>query len=75
MLMLCPIVTDRMCSVVVEQLWELTGSDRMLESYVQSWHCAASGHHLTVEIKRLRLNGGNTWRASVDQMLGESGRA
>ena len=34
--MLCPIVTDRTCPVMVEQLWELTGSDRMLGSCVQS---------------------------------------
>ena len=32
--------------------WNLTGSDRMLGSYVRSWHCAASGHHLTVGIGR-----------------------
>ena len=30
MLMLRPIVTDRTCSVSVEQLWELSGLDRML---------------------------------------------
>ena len=30
--------------------WNLTGSDRMLGSYVWSWHYAASGHHLTVGI-------------------------
>ena len=32
--------------------WNLTGSDRTLGSYVRSWHCAASGHHLTVGIGR-----------------------
>ena len=30
--------------------WNLTGSDRTLGSCVQSWHCATSGHHLTVGI-------------------------
>ena len=30
--------------------WNLTESDRMLGSYVRSWHYAASGHHLTVGI-------------------------
>ena len=35
-LMLCPIMTDQMRPVMVEQLWELTGSDRMLESCVRS---------------------------------------
>ena len=31
--------------------WNLTRSDRRLGSYVQSWHYAASGHHLTAEIR------------------------
>ena len=35
-LMLRPIVTDWTCPVAVEQLWELTGSDRTLGSYVRS---------------------------------------
>ena len=30
--------------------WNLTGSDRTLESCVRSWHYAASGHHLTIGI-------------------------
>ena len=30
--------------------WNLTGSNWTLGSYVRSWHCAASGHHLTVWI-------------------------
>ena len=30
--------------------WNLTGSDRTLGSCVRLWHCAASGHHLTVGI-------------------------
>ena len=34
-LMLRPIVIDRTRPVVVEQLWELIGSDRTLESYVR----------------------------------------
>ena len=32
--------------------WNLTGSDRTMGSYIRSWHCAASGHHLTVGIGR-----------------------
>ena len=32
--------------------WNLIGSDRTLGSYVRSWHCAESGHHLTVGIGR-----------------------
>ena len=32
--------------------WNLTKSDRTLESYVRSWHCAVSGHHLTIGIGR-----------------------
>ena len=32
--------------------WNLTGSDRMLGSCIQSWHCAMSGHHLTIGIGR-----------------------
>ena len=32
--------------------WNLTGSDRTLGSCVRSWHCAASGHHLSVRIGR-----------------------
>ena len=35
-LMLRPIMTNRTRPVVVEQLWELTGSDRTLEFYVRS---------------------------------------
>ena len=32
--------------------WNLTESDRTLWSYVRSWNCVASGHHLTVGIGR-----------------------
>ena len=32
--------------------WNLTGSDWTLGSCVRSWHCATSGHHLTVGIGR-----------------------
>ena len=32
--------------------WNLTRSDQTLGSCVRSWHCAASGHHLTVGIRR-----------------------
>ena len=31
--------------------WNLTRSDRTLGSYVRSWHCAVSGHHLIVGIE------------------------
>ena len=40
-LMLRPIVTDWTCPVAVEQLWELTGSDRTLGSCVRS---GVTGH-------------------------------
>ena len=30
--------------------WNLIGSDQTLGFCVRSWHCAASGHHLTVGI-------------------------
>ena len=32
--------------------WNLTRSDQTLGSCVRSWHCAASGHHLTIGIGR-----------------------
>ena len=32
--------------------WNLTRSDQTLGSYIRSWYCAASGHHLTVWIGR-----------------------
>ena len=32
--------------------WNRIRSDRTLGSYVRSWHCAASGHHLTIGIGR-----------------------
>ena len=52
---------------------EMTGLRRWC---IWSSHYAASGHHFTVgawqstvEIKRLWLNGGNEWRASINQTL------
>ena len=37
---------------VSDRSWNLTGSDRTQGSCIRSWHCAASGHHLTVGIGR-----------------------
>ena len=48
-----PVGHDRTRSVINFHEWNLTGSDRMLGSYIQSWQCAAFGHLLTVGIGRL----------------------
>ena len=45
-------VSGRNPTDVSGRSWNLTGSDRTLGSCVRSWHCATSGHHLTVGIGR-----------------------
>ena len=74
--LLRPVMIKLTSLVVVWLSRDLSGNDRTWQMCVRSWHCAASDHHLivsawkpTIEIKRLRLNGGNAWHASVDRTL------
>ena len=39
--------------VMISRFWMLTGNDRTLRSSVRSLSSSASGHHLTVGIRRL----------------------
>ena len=48
----CLVGHDRTRLVVKFHVWNLTGNDRALGSYVWSLSSGVSGHHLTVEIRR-----------------------
>ena len=49
--------SDRDQTDASDHSWNLTESDRTLGSCVRSWHCTASGHHLTVGIWRSVFEG------------------
>ena len=60
-LVLRPIVTDRMRSVMFGTLLEMTGH---WGCCVRSVHVAASDRHMTVEIGRTVFEAGDTWLSS-----------
>ena len=49
---MCPVEHDRTRLVMILHKWNLTGNDRTLRSSVRSLRSSASGHHLTVGIRR-----------------------
>ena len=53
----------------------LTVNDRTLRSSVRSVEAAASGQKMTIEIRRMPLNAGDTWLSSGDQTLRSSVRS
>ena len=53
----------------------LTVNDRTLRSSVRSVEAATSGQTMTVEIKRMPLNIGDTWLSSGDRTLRSSVRS
>ena len=50
----------------------LTVNDRTLRSSVRSVEAVASSQKMTVEIKRMSLNAGDTWLSSGDRTLRSS---
>ena len=49
---MCPVKHDRTRPVMILHEWNLTRNDRTLRSSVRSLRSSASGHHLTVGIRR-----------------------
>ena len=47
-----PVEHDRMRPIMISRFWMLTENDRMLRSSVRSLRSSASGHHLTIGIRR-----------------------
>ena len=48
--LLHPVMIELMHPVIICLSRELSGNNRTRQRCVRSWHCAVSGHHLTVEI-------------------------
>ena len=71
-LVLRPIMTDRMRPVMSGTLLEMTGRWGICVRLVEA---AASGQKMTIEIRRMPLNAGDTWLSSGDRTLRSSVRS